>query len=139
MNAHGAILTAAYNLLDGNVPGMNGYKSDVPESETGNYYILRIEGGTGNNNKRSINDNMILITDLVTVFENNVNSDVVDEADAAVFDLIVPNPQANTLSASGLQALNVSRESFNYLQESDGVKQYYRKVSRYSMRIHQTI
>lgn len=138
MNAHGAVLQAYYDKLNGNVSGFNVYKVDVPETEEGNYIVVRPESGTGQNNKRSINDNLIIITDIVTVFENNINSDVVDDADAIVYDLIVPTASSNGLAAQAGIDIWAERESFDYLPDADGTKNYFRKISRYKNRVHNT-
>lgn len=131
------VLNSFMALLEGiSVPV---YRIDAPLSETGNYVIVRPESGTGNNNKRSINDNVIVITDITTVFENNVDGSVVEGIDDEIFSRLMPTPQSHSLTdPSGEQILNVTRESFNYLPETDGVKNYYRKVSRYSIQINQT-
>lgn len=143
-DAHGALMNVLMILLDGNITyGGNNvpvYRVDVPETETGHYIILRPESGTGANNKRSLNDNIIIITDVVTRFENNVNGAVVEEIDTQVFALIMPTPQGvdpDNLTPTDCQVLNIDRENFDYLQESDGVNVFYRKISRYNMRIHQ--
>lgn len=136
MNTVGPVVDAMYTLLASISKPV--YKVDVPEQEAGNYVIIRPESGSGINNKRSLNDTVIIITDVVTRFDNNINGAVTEALDVEVFDKIMPLPQSNVLSASGLQVLNVNRESFNYLQERDGVNVYNRKISRYSIRIHQT-
>lgn len=131
------LMDAWYNLIENiSVPV---YRIDVPEDEKGDYVILRPESGTGQNNKRSINDDVVIITDVVTRFVNNVDGSVAEAIDKEIFDLVLPNPQGHGLSdPSGMQILNVKRENFDYLEEFD-VQKYYRKVSRYVHRIHQTI
>lgn len=137
MNTVSKLLDSWMLLLDGNL-SVNVYRIDVPEQETDNYVVVRPEGGTGENNKRSFNDDVVIITDVVTFFENNANETVADDIDAEIFDLVLTTPQGGALAAqSGMQILNVERTDFTYLQEND-VKNIYRKVSRYSHRIHQT-
>ena len=137
MNTVGALMDSWYDLINGiSVPV---YKIDVPETETGNYVIIRPESGTGQNNKRSLADDVVIITDVVTVFNNNANGETAEDIDAEVFDLVLPTPQGHGLTEpSGMQILNVKRETFNYLQEQDGTRVYHRKISRYVHRIHQT-
>lgn len=138
MNAHSAILDSFMALLDGKI-SVPVYRMDVNENETGNYVVVRPESGSGANNKRSIADQFVVITDVVTTFENNVNGSVVDGIDAEIFDLILPKSQGHGLKdASGLQIININREGFTYLQEQDNTKHYLRKVSRYSIIIYQT-
>jgi hypothetical protein len=89
-----------------------------------------VEGGGGANNKQTIADEFVVITDVVTVFENNVDTSVVDGIDKEIFDLVMPSPGGGI---SGV--LNLNRETFDYVQEENGSKKYYRKVSRYRMRV----
>lgn len=137
MNAHGALLDAWYSLLSGiSVPV---YKGDVFQEEDGHYVVISIEGGQGQNNKRTINDDVVITVNVVTIFENNADVSVAESIDAEVFDLVLPTSGGVGLTeASGIQILNVNRETFDYVHENDNKKVYYRKVSRYRHRIHQT-
>lgn len=136
MNAHGLLMDAWITALG--TLSVDVFRIDVPETQTGNYVIVRPEGGTGVNNKRSINDTVVIITDVVTEFENNATQATADAIDAEIFDKIIPNPQGVALTGAGIEVLNIERENFEYLQTADNVKTYYRKVSRYSHRLHQT-
>lgn len=131
------LLNAWYDKLNGNI-SVPVYRINVPETEKGNYVIIRPEGGTGANDKRSLNDTVIIIVDVVTFFINDIDGSVCDAIDKQIYDLILPTPQGHQLTeASGMQILNVNRDNYNYLTQS-GTKQIYRKISRWSHYIHNT-
>lgn len=143
INTMGLLIDSYYSLLNGQL-NYNGlpvdvYKEDAPMDETYHYVLIRAEGETYDGNKRSFADQSIVIVDIVTVFENNIDSSVANEIDRQIGTLLLTNPRTSGLGAqTGIQVLNVERESANYLRERDGVKNYYRKVSRYRQRVLQT-
>jgi hypothetical protein len=138
MNTMGLVVQSYYDILDGNVPGFEGFKEDAPEGQTSNYYLIRAEGETDQSNKRTFSDESVVIIDIVTVHENNIDRSLVEGADHVISGLILPTPQGNVLSGSGIQILNVKRENSTYLTEQDQSRKYYRKVSRYTQTITQT-
>lgn len=139
------LMNAWYSLLNGfltynsiNVPV---YKEDIPEDFNGHYVLLRAEGETDAGNKRSFSSDSVIVVDIVTTFENNVNRSVVDNIDNQILALVLPTAQTNGLSAqSGVQILNVKMETSAYLQQYDQGDQtaIYRKVSRYRHTAYQT-
>lgn len=115
------------------------FKEDAPEGQNTHYVLIRAEGETDGSNKRSFVDEAVVVIDIVTVFKNNIDRSVVETIDGIVRGLILPTPFRSGLTApSGFQFLNVTREQSAYFPEEEGVKKYYRKVSRYSQRIHLT-
>lgn len=134
----GLVLQAWYNMLNG-VLSVPVYKYDIPEAVETNYVLLRVESGTGQSNKRSNVDDVVIITDVVTRFQNNADSSVCEGIDAAIFALALPTPQGGGLvNPSGMQILNVKRENFDYIEESDQDIIFFRKISRYAHRIQST-
>ena len=132
------IITAWYNLLNGQVgTGVEVYVEDAPENPSLNYVLLRAEGGTSDNTKQYFADNIVVITDIVTTFENNIDRSICETIDNAICQLILPTRQNELTKPSGLQIHNVEREDFGYLYEFDGVKKYYRKVSRWNQYVFQ--
>lgn len=132
------IITAWYNLLNGQVgTGVEVYVEDAPENPSLNYVLLRAEGGTSDNTKQYFADNIVVITDIVTTFENNIDRSVCETIDNAICQLILPTRQNELTKQSGLQIHNLEREDFGYLYEFDGVKKYYRKVSRWNQYVFQ--
>lgn len=126
-----------WHLLLSGVISVPVYKEDVPEDEDGNYLLLRAEGGASQNNKRSFADQTVIITDIVTVFENNIDRSVVEAIDGEVNALVLPTRNTGLANPSNTQLHNVNRETFEYITEQD-VKKYYRKVSRYIITVYQT-
>lgn len=121
------------------------YKEDTPEdldptpTVSEHYILLRAEGETDQSNKKSFVNDTVIIVDIVTKFNNNVNRSVVDNIDNQINALVLTSPWITGLPAqSGMQILNVQRETTNYLYEGDNINKYYRKVSRYNARILQT-
>lgn len=139
MSYHADILTWVYGLLNTNVgSGVGVYKYDVPEEFNGNYILIRLEGGSQIDNKRSLADEVVLITDVVTRFQNNVDSSVVDTIDQLAYNIIRPSATAQTIRVTGAQVIDIKREQFQYLQEEDNANKYLRKVSRYPVKLFLT-
>lgn len=143
------LLDSWFDLLDGNITysgkTVKVYKEDTPEdldespTQSEHYILLMAEGEIDQSNKRSFVNDTVVIVDIVTRFNNNINRSVVDNIDGQIGALILTAPFQDGLSSqSGMQILNVKRESANYLHESDNIKKYYRKISRYNSRILQT-
>jgi len=132
------LIQSWYDLLNGNL-SCEVYKEDAPEGLITNYVLIRAEGGIWKGNKRAFADDNIVIIDIVTMFENNINRDVCEDIDSVIQGLLFDSPSKCNLSAqSGIEIENVYRQTTSYLPEDNGIKKYYRKVSRYSHRILQT-
>lgn len=143
------LLDSWYSLLNGALTysgkSVKVYKEDAPEdldpspTVSEHYVIIRAEGETDQSNKSKFVFDSVVIVDIVTVFENNVNRAVVDNIDGQIGALVLTSPYSTGLAdQSGMQILNVTRETSTYLREGDSIKNYYRKVSRYNSRILQT-
>jgi hypothetical protein len=130
----GLLLTAWHDLLS----GLNVHKIDVPEDETENYVWIYIESGSSSNLKTVKVDEVIVVCQIVTFHQNNIDQTACEALDAQVENLVLPLAWAQSLSVSGMQVLNVERESFDYVQEEDSNGKIYRKVSRYKHTINQS-
>lgn len=139
INTMGPLLDSWMSLLDG-VISVPVYKEDVPESETGNYVVVREEGETADNNKKTFNDNSIVIVDIVTRFRNNINRSVADGIYNEIVGLVFDSPTEHNLpDQNGIQILNVFRENTPAsLQEDNGSEKWFRIILRFNHRIHQT-
>lgn len=126
------LLDAYYDLLK--ALSYDVFKEDAPEGQNTHYILLRAEGGADESNKSKFADECVVIVDIVTVFQNNVDRSVVETIDSAAKALITSNPFRGNVTVTGKQVLNVTRESFSYLTEEDTQK-YYRKISRYTNRV----
>ena len=137
MNVVGEVLTAYYSLINGQT-ALGTYKLTVPIDVTTNYVWLYPESGVEINTKSSKNDRLVIRVDIVTFFENDADQTACETADTIINELIIPTPGENGLTApSGLQFLNVERENYQYLIERSGTGVVYRKISRYTQRVHQ--
>jgi hypothetical protein len=142
-NTAGGVLTAYYNLLNGNLiynsVTVDVYKIDVPEGQKRHFVLLNVEGETYDGNKRSFADTTVILVDIVTMFKNNVDSSVADNIDDQIGSYLLTAPATSGLTnPTDTQILNVTRQTAAYLTEDDGVDKYYRKVSRYTQRVLQT-
>jgi hypothetical protein len=121
INTMGLLIDSYYSLLNGQLTyggvSVDVYKEDAPEGQEGHYVLLIAEGEVYDGNKSSFADQSTVVVDIVTIFNNNVDTSVANEIDRQI------------------QILNVQRESSTYMRETDGVRKYYRKVSRYKQRV----
>lgn len=131
----GLLVQAWYNALSSTV---NVHVIDVPEDETSDYVWIYPESGSGNNLKGAKVDEVVMICQVVTFHQNNINQTECERIDGLVEGIILPTAWAQVLTASGMQVLNVEREGFDYITEEDQNGKIYRKVSRYKHRIHQS-
>lgn len=137
INIMDRLVTAWSDLLDG-VISVPVYKEDVPESEEGNYVLLRAESEANVSNKHVFGTQAVVITDIVTVFNLNVKRNIAEDIDGEIKALIRSTPGSNGLTVSGIQVVNVIPETSRFLTEEDGSKKYYRKIVRYNHLIIET-
>jgi len=130
-----ALLNAYYDALNGNVTGFTVYKITIPETETGNFVLLSIEGGADADNKSERIEDINIRVDIVAKYKNDATQVAVETADGIIKDLISPNPAGNALSGTGIEIRNVRRENYVYTTEQPQSELLYRKVSRYSNRV----
>lgn len=132
------IVNKWYSLLNGNIgTGVELYIEDAPENTSTHYVVIRVEGGAADYTKSNFADNITVIVDIVTTFENNIDRSVCETIDNIICGLVLPTRQTGLAKPNGLQIQNVEREMFDYLYEFDGVKKYYRKVSRWNQYVFQ--
>lgn len=136
INTTGTLLYLWHLSLDGAI-SCPVYKEDAPENVYTNYVLLRAEGGRSMNNKHAFADETVVIVDIVTVFQNNVDRSVCEYIDNEICGIILPSTITSLPTQNNMQFLNVKRESFEYVYEDDGIRKYYRKVSRFSHYVHQ--
>lgn len=134
------LVDAWFDLLDGqlsyNLQDIKVYKEDASNSDKYHYVLLRSESETDESNKSSFVTKPIVIVDIVTIHPISVQRSIVDEIDEQIRQLLFPTRQCALLT-TGLQILNVKPLSSSYLNDSDGTKKYYRKVTRFFHRIIQ--
>lgn len=128
------LVNSYWELLNGSL-SVPVYIESVPESETGNYVLLRVEGETNvDENAKTWIKEIVVILDIVTVFDNMIDTSVVDDIDAEIGVLLAATPYSghNLAAQTGMQINRVTDESSEYLQEDDGTYKYYRKITRYN-------
>lgn len=135
-NVSKKLMNSWYDLLAGNLANLLPvYVEAVPETEQGNYVLLRSEGETDvdKNDKTWIKE-VVIIADITTVFTTDVDPDVADNIDQEIGLLVAVGPGHNhNLSAQDDMKINsVTAETSTNLQEDDGEKKYYRKITRYN-------
>lgn len=135
------LIDAWFTLLDGrltyNATAVNVYKQDTGVSDGFHYVLLRAESETDDSNKAMFITKPIVIVDIVTVHGPAIQRSIVDEIDDQIREALFPT-RSPALVTIGFQISNVVAQSSTYLTDSDGVKKYYRKVTRFSHRLNQT-
>jgi hypothetical protein len=137
-NVTGKLMDSWWDLLNGSLDNsVPVYVESVPGNAPDNYVILRSEGETEveKNNKTWIKE-AVIIADIVTSFPSNelINTSVVDGIDNEIGVLLMTSPyhSHNLTAQSGMIINRVEDETTQYLQEDDGEKKYYRKLTRYN-------
>jgi len=135
-NVMSKLVDSWWDLLNGSI-SVPVYIESVPGSQGGNYVLLRAEGETEvERNKKTWIKEAVLIAEVVTVFDTNelINTNTVDDIDNEIGVLLINNPYSgHNLSAQSDMVINrVDDETTTYLQEDDGEKKYYRKITRYN-------
>jgi len=128
------LVNSWWDLMNGSL-SVPVYIESVPEAEDGNYVLLRAEGETNvDENSKSWIKEVVLITDVVTVFDSMIDTSIADDIDNEIGVLLATTPYHghNLGSQPGMQINRVTDETSNYLQEDDGTKKYYRKITRYN-------
>lgn len=110
---------------------------DSPDEEK-DYIIIRPEGETYAGNKSKFADDVIVVIDIVSTFENNIDKSYVNKIDNEVCSILMPSVNSTISAGAGVQILNLRRENSVYIDEYDGKQKYYRKVSRFRCRALQT-
>src|SRR5574339_313617 len=139
INVAGPLLDSWQELIDG-VISVPVYKEHaVPEDETRNYVELRLESEFEDDTKQTFRSDVVIVTDIVTMFNVAIDRSVAESIDGQIKALIKTSPGLHGLQEqSGMQILNVIPETTSYLTEYDGGKKYYRKIVRYTHRIIKT-
>lgn len=134
------VIDAWFNLLDGNLSYESSqvpvFKEDPANYTAGHYVLLQAESETDDSNKTSFVTNPVVVVDIVTVHSIGVKRSVADAIDDQIREIVWPTRKC-ALVTTGFQISNVTPSSANYLEEDDGSKRYYRKVTRFTHRVNQ--
>ena len=107
------LTTAFYSLIDGiSVPV---YKESVPIDEDGNHVIIRAESQTTTKNNSAFFTNVVIITEVVTIFETIVNRATVDSIDNEITELLFPSPNTYGINLiDNHQITDIQLQTYNY-------------------------
>jgi len=132
------LTTAFYDLIDGVTGIPTVYKEQVNPNESGNHVIIRAEGSTTTKNHSGFFTSVIIIVEIVTVYNTIINRSDVDEIDNIITELVFPTPNSFGInSTTNHQVHDIALQSTNYLPDYDGNKKYYSKINRYEFSINQ--
>lgn len=135
INTKKELRTAWYNLING--ISVDVYDESVPQDQSTHYVVIRSEGQTDASNKAYFGSQSVIIIDIVTVFQNMIDTSVADDIDGEISALILPVVGEHGLTVSGFQVSNVIRLNDIDLQEDDGTRKYYRKIIRFNHLINE--
>lgn len=138
-NITGKLLASWYELLNGFVPGVNIYRSDVASSETNHHIILRPESETTASNNQKHVTNVVIITEVVAIFTTAIDDQIAIDIDRQIASLLFQSgPGLHSLPAQDdIEISTVIRQNSTYLQEDDGVRRYNRIITRNVHRVVQ--
>lgn len=136
-NVSKQIRQAYYDALNGNI-SVKVYKEDVPESEHDHHVVIRVESETGETHSSGFVTKPVVMVEVIGVFTNSVDPDVVDDIDNEVRQILKPDVSSRTFNVSGIQISCIKAESSTLLQEDDGHNRYYRKITRWTNRVSHT-
>jgi len=132
------VMNSWQELLDGVISVPVFIEGSVPEEYEGSYVELRVESETEDDTKHSFRSDLVIITDIVTMFKVSPNRSVASGIDNEIKTLIKSVPGLNNLvQQSGIQILHVVPSDASFLQEYSTGVIYYRKIVRYTHRIIQ--
>lgn len=116
---------------------VNVYDESVPDSEKGDYVLLRIEGEGEVPISSRFWTTGVFITDVVTRFKTIANPKIARAINTEIIERVVANNRNNLPVQSGLQFCNLYKLSSNIINEYDGSRYWYRIVTRYKLDIIQ--
>jgi hypothetical protein len=132
----GETVDAWYAKLNGNI-SVDVFIESVPDDHTDHFVLLRAESESENSTKTCFGKNAVVITDIVTVFQNMINTRTADDIYGEIVDLVLPTPLGHDLTVSGFQISHIKAETSAYLQEDDGQRKIYRKITRFNHLINE--
>ena len=117
------------------------YNPDAPEdldpsaTVSEHYVIVRAESEAEVSNKKTYAMNSVVVVDIVTIFQNNINRKVAEDIYGQIVGLVFSKPGRNRLSEqTGIQITEVKVEGTFYRDEV-GDQKIRRKIVRFSHRI----
>ncbi len=138
IDVDGKLLDSWETLIDGTL-SVPAFKGGSVDEVAGNYVEYYIETGFGEDNKHRFNNEVVVITNIVTKFGVAIDHSVVHGIDNEIKTLLKSSPGVHALQAqTGMQILDVVFSSGDTLEEYESGTKYYRKIVRYTHKIVQT-
>lgn len=136
------LIDSWYELLSGNLTfssrEVKVYPEEADNDDEFHHVLIRAESETDNSNKSTFVTMPVIIIEIVTKFDGLINRSVVNNIDGQIRELLFPTRKCALPPLEDLQITNVEIQSSNYLNDDDGVKRIYRKITRFIHRITQT-
>lgn len=135
------LTNAWFDLLNGNLTyggnTVHVYHEDAANDDKFHHVEIKAESETGDSNKTLFVTNPVIVIDIITVHPVAVKKSIANDIDNQIRELLFPTRKCALPALNGLQITNVEPQGGSYLNEYDGTKKYYRKVTRWKHRITQ--
>ncbi len=132
------VMNSWYSLLNGVISVPVFIEGSVPEEQSSHYVELIAESEFQDDTKHNFRSDLVIITDIVTIFKTTARRDVASSIDNEIKTLVKSSPGVINLSGqNGVQILDVVSSDARFLQEYGSGITYYRKIVRYTHRIIQ--
>ena len=130
------LLDSWYELLNGNLTGsVPVYITSVPANSPDKYVWLYTEDETTiERNSTAWIKNVVVVSQIVTVFKTAINPDEADDIFNEICVLVANGPyhNHNLPAQAGIKINGVEDEQTVNLQEDDGTYKVFRKITRYN-------
>jgi hypothetical protein len=143
IDVHKKVRKAYYEALNGQLTYDGSPVSvwdEKAEATTNNIYVLlSTQTATDTSTFSSFDTQTTILIDIVSKSQDRVSKDVLDEVAQQILTIILPTVTTNGLPAqSGVQILNVRKESDNYLPvQLSATGSIIRRLIRFSQRVHE--
>lgn len=124
---------AYYDLLNG--ISVEVYKDDAPKGIGESHVIVSVESEPDDSTRKGFTSYPIVITEIVGIFLNSVDPDVVDDIETEIQNILLPTNGAIAVQASGIGINLIRKLDSQYISEDDGKKRYLRKIIRWQQRV----
>jgi hypothetical protein len=116
------------------------YRGSADPAQESHYIMLRTEGSTAIPNSHGFRQQIIVITEVVTVHNGQINDDLAPEADSLIGQLMYQDGQPSQHQLpqqEGMQIVNVERQDATYLPEYNSAKKVLTLAARNVLTVEQ--
>lgn len=130
------LLGAYYRCLNGST-SVSVFQGSVPIDHRTDYILLRAESDSDVSNKTYFAANPIVVVEIVTFHDAQIDTSLVESIDDQVKRLLFPTRRTTGLgSFDDMQVVNVRYLDSFYDESFDGQKYVHRKICRFNNRIN---